>query len=195
MESDWEFEVGGDAPVIEPFWSGFVDLRRMPERAYNLPETAQLPSLAAALKRLNAEPSPVWTSKCDFWPSLKPEDFDPDELDAPPGCSAHAAGCYIDLLAKGDRAWSHAHQAEAVCEHFCSVLGAIPMRRCRVDYIIRRAMIAPETIDLIDLGVSAYITACGPSADEAMDTLGAALAVFADAFCPQSTLQYGSTGE
>ena len=33
MEADWEFEVGGDAPVIEARWPGFVDLRRNPERA------------------------------------------------------------------------------------------------------------------------------------------------------------------
>lgn len=186
MEADWEFEVGGDAPVIDPFWSGFVDLRLMPERAYNLPETAQLPSLAAALKRLNAEPSPVWTSKCDFWPSLKPEDLDSDELDAPPGCSAHAAGCYIDLLAKSDQTWSLPPLAEAACKRLCALLSAVPLRCCRVDLIIRRAQIAPS---LMDLGITAYITACGPSADEAKDTLEAAVAAFADAFCAQSKLQ------
>ncbi len=32
MEADWEFEVGGDAPVIEAHWPGFVDLRQNPEQ-------------------------------------------------------------------------------------------------------------------------------------------------------------------
>ena len=31
MEADWEFEVGGDAPVIEALWAGFVDLRSQPD--------------------------------------------------------------------------------------------------------------------------------------------------------------------
>jgi hypothetical protein len=30
MEADWEFEVGGDAPVIDALWPGFVDLRLSP---------------------------------------------------------------------------------------------------------------------------------------------------------------------
>jgi hypothetical protein len=38
MEADWEFEVGGDAPVIEAPWPGFVDLRLHPERAWQLSE-------------------------------------------------------------------------------------------------------------------------------------------------------------
>ena len=33
MEADWEFEVGGDAPVIDACWPGFVDLRRIPGAA------------------------------------------------------------------------------------------------------------------------------------------------------------------
>src|SRR5580658_1022540 len=98
MEADWEFEVGGDGPVIEACWAGFVDLRRMPERACDLPESALLPGLAMVLQRLNSEASPFWTSKCDFWPMLEAGEFAPDELDAPPGCAAHAMSCYIDLL-------------------------------------------------------------------------------------------------
>ena len=41
MEADWEFEVGGDAPVIEACWEGFIDLRKTPERARQLPEAAR----------------------------------------------------------------------------------------------------------------------------------------------------------
>jgi hypothetical protein len=193
MEADWEFEVGGNepaaggyAPVIDAVWSGFVDLRLDPKLAWKLAEAGELPALAATLERLNSQASPVWTSKCDYWPELQPKDFDSDELDAPPSTFAHAAGCYIDLLAKGDREWSLPHLAEAVCKHFCSVLGLVSMRCCRVDFIIRSAMIAPE---MIDLGVSAYITACGPTAGDAKRTLESALAIFADALCPDSTLQ------
>jgi hypothetical protein len=186
MEAEWEFEVGGDAPLIESCWPGFVDLRRTPERAHDLPEAALLPGLAETLKRLNSEPSPVSTSKCDFWPTLEPEDFNSDELDAPPGCSLHAMCCYIDLLAKEERAWSRPSLAERVCKRLCTLLGAVPLRCCRVDLIVRRALIVP---DLIDFGVTAYISACGPSTGQAKERLESALAAFAHVLCAQSTLQ------
>jgi hypothetical protein len=186
MQADWEFEVGGDAPVIDAFWPGFVDLRSTSGHAWKLAETGELTALATALERLNSQASSVWTSKCDYWRELMPEEFDADELDAPPGSSAHGSGCYIDLLAKADRAWSLPHLAEAVCKSFCSVLSAIPMRGCRVDFVIRRATMV---LEVIDLGISAYITACGPTAGDAKRTLESALVIFADALCPNSTLQ------
>ena len=80
MEADWEFEIGDGAPIIEAAWAGFVDLRRTPERVNELPEVAACPFLAESLVQLNASGSPVWTSKCDFWPEVEQDDFDPDEL-------------------------------------------------------------------------------------------------------------------
>jgi hypothetical protein len=186
MEADWEFEVGGDAPVIEARWPGLIDLQRTPERAWDLPEAAQLPALAEALVTLNSAPSSVWTSKCDFWEHLEPDAFDPGELDAPSGCFAHAMGCYIDLLPKRDQAWPLPGMAADRCRKVCSLLHEIPLRCCRVDLVIRRAYI---TADLTDLGITAYLTSCGASPAEAVRTLQAVLAAFADAFCPRSTLE------
>ena len=128
---------------IEAHWPGFVDLRSSPERAWQLPEAAQLPALAEALAKLNAAASPVWTSKCDFWPRLEPDEFDPDELDAPPGCADHAMGCYIDLLPRSDRQWAQPAMAAAACKRVCGLLRAVPLRCCRVDLVIRRAFINP----------------------------------------------------
>jgi hypothetical protein len=192
MEADWEFEVGGDAPVIDALWEGFIDLRRTPERARELPEAAQLSGLSAVLERLNSRSSPVWTSKCDVLPALDPEDFDADELDAPPGCCAHGMACYIDLLRKTGCQWSGPALAENECKHLCALLIEVPLRCCRVDFIIRGARIAPG---VMDLGVTSYITACGPTAREAKDVLETALSEFANALCPHSTVQWKSTGE
>jgi hypothetical protein len=193
MEADWEIEIGGNAPVIDACWPGFVDLRwtaqsgpDLRSRVRSLPEAAQLPGLAFALERLNSDTSPVWTSKCDFWPALKPGDFDADELDAPTGSFTHAAGCYIDLLPKSDQRWIDPHMAAAVCKNWCALLHALPLRSCRVDLIIRRALIAP---DLVDTGITAYFTACGPTSAEASQTLEAALDAFVDALRPNSKLQ------
>jgi hypothetical protein len=186
MEADWEFEVGGDAPIIEAHWVGFVDLRRHPERAGDLPEAAQFPALGEALARLNAADSPVWTSKCDYWPHLKTDEYDPDELDSPSRCTAHAIGCYIDLLPKNDRQWSLPEMAEKACRRVCGLLIAAPLRCCRADLVIRRAIITPE---VMDLGITAYLTSCGESPAEAQRTLEAALAAFTDAFGANSTLK------
>jgi len=193
MEADWEFEIGGDAPVIDACWPGFVDLRWRPNRDHQqqalvrgLPETAELPGLATTLEKLNSQSSPVWTSKCDFWPALESEDFDADELDAAIGQFAHAMGCYVDLLPKSDQQWPFPHMIAASCNYVCISLHAVPLRCCRVDLIIRRALIAP---DLTDTGITAYFTACGPTSAEASQTLEAALAAFVDALCPNPTLQ------
>jgi hypothetical protein len=192
MEADWEFEVGGDAPVIDACWSGFVDLRLAPERAWGLVEVGEVPALAAALERLNSPGSQVWTSKCDFWPELGRAEFDPDELDAPPGSSAHAVCCYVDILSRDDRRWPLPHLAEAACRHLCDLLATAPLRCCRIDLVIRRATIIP---DRMELGVTAYVTACGSTPKQAMDALGTALAAFADALCAGSTLERESMGE
>jgi hypothetical protein len=186
MEADWEFEVGGDAPVIDACWPGFVDLRRAPERAWELAEAAQLPALAATLAKLNAPASPVWTAKCETWPRLEEGEFDPDELDAPTGCADAALGCYIDLLPSRSQQWALPEQAEGWCMRLCGLLRSVPLRCCRADLVIRRAFLTPN---LISLGVTAYLTSCGASSAEAARTLEAALARFADALCSRSTIE------
>jgi hypothetical protein len=186
MEADWEFEVGGDAPVIDARWPGLIDLQSTPERAWNLPEAVQLPAMAVALVKLNAAPSPVWTSKCDVWDHLGMETCDAGELDAPSGCFAHAMGCYIDLLPKSDQQWPDPAMAADGCRKVCDRLHAVPLRCCRVDLIVRRAYLVP---DHTKLGITAYLTSCGESPAEASRTLQAALATFADALCTHSTLE------
>jgi hypothetical protein len=186
MEADWEFEIGGDAPVIDANWAGLVDLRADPELALGLPETAELPALAFALKALNSAGSPVWTSKSDYWPALQPADFDVDELDGPRGAAVHGMGCYIDLLPRVADAWSLPQQAEAVCSSLCETLRQVRLRSCRVDLVVRRASFADGRNDM---GITAYITACGRTPTAAKGALAEALAAFAAALCPGQTLQ------
>ena len=185
MEADWEVEVGGDAPVIDAHSAGFVDLRSEPELAWGLAEAGMLPGLAEALIRLNGEVSPVWTAKCDVWTVEDFESFDLDELDALAESGAYGVACYIDLLPKSDQQWLPA-RAAAECKYICLQLHAAPLRCCRIDLVIRRAQIAPETEDL---GITAYLTACGTTAEAAKQVLEAALGAFADAFQANSTLQ------
>ena len=177
MQADWEFELGGDAAVIEAFWAGFVNLRRNPELAAELPEAVPLPALAAALRRLNSAGSPFWTSKCDYFPALLDGEFDRVELDALPEDSHHGVGCYIDLLPAGEQRWSGHETAGAECERICGRIRPIPLRGCRVDLVIRHASGLSEELGF---GVTAYITACGPTPQYASCILTHALVVLAD---------------
>ena len=169
MEADWDVEIGGQAPVIDGCWDGFVDLRRSPEQAALLPEARQWPALADALVRLNSASSPVWTAKCDVW---RPTDFDVDELGAQPEEGGCAMACYIDLLPRRDQQWPSPEKAVADCQAIGARLHALPLRCCRADLVVRRAYLTP---DGEDLGITAYFTACGPTWDEARARLGSAL--------------------
>ncbi len=186
METDWEVEIGGESPVIEALWPGFVDLRCTPQMALQLAEAAQFPALADALIRLNTGSSSLWTSKCDLWPVTDFAQFDPDELDAPPGCALQAIGCYIDLLPGSGQQWPNPAIAASICTRICGLLRAVPLRCCRADLVIRRAFIAPEQMDL---GITAYLTACGESLTEVERTLQVALTTLVDVLCALATLQ------
>ncbi len=169
MEADWEVEIGGDAPVIEACWPGLVDLQRFPSRVAELDEVQTLPALAGALLQLNAAASPVWTSKCDVWSVAE---FDRLELDASAEQSACGIACYIDLLPRSDQQWASHKWRVASCEALCARLHAVSTRCCRVDLIVRQAVIAQ---DANDFGITAYLTACGSAEMGARQQLAAVL--------------------
>jgi hypothetical protein len=181
MEADWEIEIGGDAPVIETYWPGFVDLRISPERICEIAETGQLQGLAEGLTRLNSRNSPVWTCKTDVF---EPDRIDADELDAPPDRASCAIACYIDLLMRVEQRWNTPAEAEDYCKLRCAYLREIPLGCCRVDLVIRRAMVGPETEAF---GTTAYLTACGRSSKDARSGLGKCLAAFVAAVVPATT--------
>jgi hypothetical protein len=186
MEADWEFEIGNDAPIIETHWEGFVDLRVEPNRAGELEETLQLPGLVDALVRLNSPTSPTWTCKTDVF---VPERIDPDELDATSAEASQALACYIDLLPRFDQRWDAPARAEAACREMCARLRDVPMRRCRVDFVIRQAHIEPG---LNDLGATAYLTACGPTPWEARSWLTGCVSLFAELIVPEPRQSTGA---
>jgi hypothetical protein len=174
MEADWEIELGGGAPVIEPKWPGFVDLQRNSEGAYRLQEAATLPRLAEVLLRLNGGGSPVWTCKCDLWTV---SEFDRDELDSPQEHGLHAVACYVDILQRSDRQWDTPAATALWCAKICALLKGIRLRCCRADLIVRHAALSAGQTNL---GITAYVTACGSTAPGATQVLATALAALAD---------------
>jgi len=186
VEADWEVEIGPGAPIIDARWDGFVDLRRAPQLARNLPEVENLPTLEGALVRLNSAQSPVWTAKCDVWQLTERDAIDPYEMAAPPESALHGWGCYIDLLPRSDQQWIVPEMAVSTCKYLCGVLHEIPQPCCRADLVIRRAMIAPAHTNL---GITAYLTACGPTKPEANGILQMALGRLVDAVCGHSAIE------
>lgn len=173
MEADWEFDAGNESPVIEARWDGLVDLRSEPQQVHEIAETQKLPGLAEALVRLNADDSPVWTSKTDVF---VPEQIDPDELSARGDDAACVLACYVDLLMRQGWTWDSAEPAERACRKICERLKQISLDRCRVDLVIRRA----QGADSNQLGVTAYLTACGRASGTANDRLVECLTAFVD---------------
>jgi hypothetical protein len=186
MVADWEFEIGGDAPVIEAWWAGFVDLRRSPASIVEIPEAIEIPVLGDALICLNNPHSLVWTSKCGLWTSDEPDQFDADEFGAPSGSTAFTHGCYIDLLPRNQEQWPNPDAVAATCKSWIAKLLRLPLRSCRADLIIRRAFTPPERMHL---AVTAYLTGSGSTAGEAQAAFEAALTPFAHVLCSDSTLQ------
>jgi hypothetical protein len=178
MEADWEFEVGGGAPVIEARWAGFVDLRRQPERIDEIHEATGFPPLAALLVVLNGVHSPLWTAKCDLWePDVDELAGQQPESRVATGTGMHSAlACYVDLLPLAGEVFAQAEQAEAFCRKWVACLAPAPLAECRADLIIRQA-IAGEAEGF---GVTAYLSAMGSDRAAAHEALAAALAAFAD---------------
>ena len=171
--------MGGDAPIIDACWSGFVDLRSAPEKALQLPEVIEFPALGSALVTFNASGSSFFTVKCDVWPV---ETIDPIEFDAPTESAIHALACYIDLLRCDPESWTDPQVAIDWCKKVCSALQASSLRCSRVDLVTRSA-IRPTGQSAI--GVTAYVSACGRTQEAAEATLALALKRLTE--CIQST--------
>jgi hypothetical protein len=193
MEADWEIETGPQAPVIEPLWEGFIDLRQAPHRVYELEEARRFTPLAQALIQLNSRAlhtvspldssSAVWTAKSDLWPLEASVLSDPYELNATAEECATGIACYLDLLPRAGLVWPELSQAEswarqAVARLQAAQLQSKELRCCRADLVIRAALAGAVE----GFGVTAYLSACGRDPDSAAQALDAALTAFAHAF-------------
>jgi hypothetical protein len=166
MESDWEVEVGGGAPVIEARWAGFVDLRENPERMTEIAEAVSFPALGGLLLALNGAESPVWTAKCDLW---EPEQ---EALGGTADAGVNAAlACYVDVLPRDGEVFTTLEQAEGFCRNWVGRLRDAPGLRGRVELIVRQAFAGEAE----GFAISAYLTGAG--ADRAAAAVALRLAM------------------
>jgi hypothetical protein len=198
METDWEVEIGGGAPVIEALWPGFIDLRRSPKRIGEIAEAATFTALADLLLALNGSTSPLWTAKCDLWEPGPSELATPELADQEAEAQPAALACYVDLLPLEGRVFAQWTHAEAFCREWVARLEPLSLPTCRIDLIVRQAIAGEDD----GFGVTAYLSGTGKDRSAAAEALKAALVVFADAIPPSAApataaakLQCKSVGE
>ncbi len=170
MEADWSVEIGGDSPVIEASWSGFVDLRRLPKKIGELEEVRRFPTLGWALTELNSFGSAIWTSKCDVW-SMIAVNIDPDEMGAAPSDMKAGRACYLDILLREKTFFSSFERQERWVRDLTRRLKSIELPKVRVDLVVRRAFAENRR----GYGLTVYCSACGPDSEAARTSLEEAL--------------------
>ncbi len=157
MEADWAVEVGPDLPSIVVPWDGFVALRSNPSLLVRkIFEANSNPPLCEALTQLNANPSPLLTSKCDVW-QLNPEKVDPDEFGSRPEDARCGFASYIDILLIDPERFPFFECHEAMVRRLTERLRAHELANCRVDLVVRSAMVRTTS----GYGVTLYAAGCG----------------------------------
>jgi len=189
MEADWEFEVGGGAPVIETDWPGFVDLRLAPERIDEIPEAVAFAPLASLLLALNGPDSSLWTAKCDIWQPEAGETVSPPPPSPPGEVRRTALACYVDILPREGRVFRESEQAGALCADWVARLAALPLPGCRVDLVIRMAVAG----ELDGFAITAYLSAEGRELASEKSAAATALAASLTAF--SQTIPHGAASQ
>lgn len=185
MEADWSAEIGTNLPVIAVPWEGFVDLRRSPQMASVLPETAVSPILAQWLITLNQEASLVFTSKCDTW-ALTANEIDPLEFDAAGEDVTEGLACYIDIIARKALLFASFPAHEIWVRSAANEMGQIKLRQARAELVIRKAIVN----ELDGYAVTLYVAASGVTEDAVRNIFDIALETAA-----MITMKLATTGE
>jgi hypothetical protein len=171
MEADWAAEIGPDFPSIDVPWEGFVDLRKSSFVIEAISEATLHPALSAALRALNTEDSPVFTSKCDRW-IIADEALDPDEFDSSAEEAQIAVASYIDISQRDPIQLTSFDFHESWARQLTAALRTIPITQARIDLVLR-----PATVDQhCGFGMTLYAAGCGSNAAEAEAAWQAVLA-------------------
>jgi hypothetical protein len=162
MEADWDVEIGRDVPSIVVPWEGFFDLRGGPCTTAQIPEVVSHPALDEALIKLNANGSPVFTSKCDVW-SLEREEIDSYEFGSRPENAFSGLASYIDVLLRDPEKFLSFQFHEQLVRRITEQLRAVVLTNGRADLVARPATIHSAS----GFGVTVYAAGCGAEKDTA----------------------------
>jgi hypothetical protein len=189
MLSEWTAECSLDAPTLIVPWSAdeqenpplagmgarFIDLRTNPYDIAEIPEAEHNPTLARALRSLNATRSPFLTAKCDTWTlSATPSASEHEdalealrlELFLHEDDALYGYASYIDLLWRERSVFASAHQQQDRLDRIVRRAQRLPHAEVGLECVLR-----PAVLDLSGplegFAVTFYLTALGPDADVA----------------------------
>jgi hypothetical protein len=172
MLSEWTAQCSHDAPTLIVPWSDpdtgarFFDLRANPYDIAEIPEAEHNPTLARALRSLNATRSPFLTAKCDTWTlsasdhtealeALRLELMLSDE-DTPYGFAS-----YIDLLWRERSVFASAHQQQDRLDRIMRRAQRLQHPEAALECVLRPAILDLNG-PLEGFAVTLYLTALGP---------------------------------
>ncbi len=144
MESDWTVACAADDQEVVIPWAGkdgslrYLDLRSAPDSIQEIPEAAEYPCVAAALRRWNQPDTSLFTAKCDVW-SYPAKLFDAEDLSE----FAFACGSYIDLLSADAAIFANFETCERQLREWTEIARSIDLPGCRSEWTLRPARIFP----------------------------------------------------
>jgi hypothetical protein len=185
MLSEWTAECSHDAPTLVVPWSDattgahFIDLRAEPYDIADIPEVDHNPTLARALRSLNATRSPFLTAKCDVWQLTAANDA--DTLDAlclelmlHEDDALHGFASYIDILWRERSIFTSFHQHEQLLHRLTRHAAPLNHPYAMLDCVLR-----PALVDLTGpqegFALSLYIKALGHDPQSAEENWASAL--------------------
>jgi len=176
MLSEWTAECSHDSPTLIVPWaenpsdphSGphFVDLRANPYDIAEIIEVEHNPTLARALRSLNATRSPFLTAKCDTW--TLPADDHPEAIEAlrlelmlDDDDTQFGYASYIDLLWRERSVFASAHQQQDRLDRIARRAQRLQHPEAGLACILRPALLDLSG-PLEGFAFTLYVTALGP---------------------------------
>jgi hypothetical protein len=178
MISEWTAECSHDAPTLIVPWSDhrqthnaaagahFVDLRSNPYDIAEIPEAEHNPTLARALRSLNATRSPFLTAKCDTWllsASSHAEALEMlrMELMLSDDDATHGYASYIDLLWRERSVFASAHHQQDRLDRITRRAQRLHHPEAALECVLRPAVLDLNGV-LEGFAFTLYLTAVGP---------------------------------
>ncbi len=183
MLSEWTAECSHDAPTLIVPWSDhqhshnsgrttaahFVDLRANPYDIAEIPEAEHNPTLARALRALNATRSPFLTAKCDTWTlstSCHAESLEALRLELmlADEDARHGYASYIDILWRERSVFASAHHQQDRLDRITRRAQRLQHPEAALECVLRPAVLDLNGA-LEGFAFTLYITAVGPEPD------------------------------
>ena len=187
MLSEWTAECSHDAPTLIVPWSAnpsensaeddstaatgarFFDLRANPYDIADIPEIEHNPTLARALRSLNATRSPFLTAKCDTW--TLPGTDHADALEAlrlelmlSDDDTLFGYASYIDLLWRERSVFASAHQQQDRLDRIMRRAQRLQHPEASLQCVLRPALLDLNG-PLEGFAFTLYVTALGPESE------------------------------